>query len=100
MRRNDMQTYLTNLIPERVRVYFQPPASVQLTYPCLIFKRKPSRVSRADNKAYRVNDLYEVTVLTLDVDEPLFDILVTTPKTTHTKTYTRDRVYHHVFDIY
>ena len=32
------------------RCYFQPPESIKLEYPCIIYKRDPSDILRADNQ--------------------------------------------------
>ena len=45
------QSLLEGLLGSK-HVYFQPPASITLVYPCIIYNLSDITISRADNKAY------------------------------------------------
>lgn len=53
------------------RCFFQPPESLKLTYPCIIYSTIRPDIIRADNLIYRRVDAYSVTYLTYDPDDPL-----------------------------
>ena len=52
-------------------VYFQPPTSRQINYPCIIYQFGRPSVRRADNTAYLYTSRYDVTVISKD---PEFDL--------------------------
>ena len=54
-------------------VYFQPPASVKMQYPCIVYQRVTESVDYADNLKYRNMKLYQVTVIDRNPDSPIPD---------------------------
>ena len=69
-------------------VYYQPPASVQLKYDCIIYQTHRPDIKRADNKAYIYTKAYDVTIIskspTIDLPEKMVK---------HFKMCTLDRFY-------
>lgn len=57
-------------------VYYQPPETVKLRYPCVLYSigRKP--LNRANNKTYTTYTQYEVTLIYKDPDSDLPDKLL------------------------
>lgn len=55
------------------RCFFQPPESLKLAYPCIIYSRERPDVIRADNLMYRRVRRYAVNYLTYDPDDPLIE---------------------------
>lgn len=53
------------------RVYFQPPESIKLTYPCYVYHRAGNAHLTADNGKYRMTPRYTLTYITYDPDDPL-----------------------------
>lgn len=54
-------------------VYFQPPESVRMKYPCFVYKLSRPDVIRADNMPYQRTRKYDLTYITFDPDDPLID---------------------------
>lgn len=52
-------------------VYFQPPESLKMKYPCIRYKKARPRVEHADDMRYFKKDHYELTVIATDPDEAL-----------------------------
>lgn len=50
------------------QVYFQPPESVKMRYPSIVYERRSSDSQFADNDAYLLMQGYDVTVISLDPD--------------------------------
>lgn len=50
-------------IPGIKKVYFNPPESVKMTYPCIRYERMPPDLKRADDRIYRNTDRYRITVI-------------------------------------
>lgn len=63
-------------IPGVKEVYFQPPGSVQMIYPCIRYKKGRPSTDRADNRLYRFAQGYELMVLETDPDSPIAKYIV------------------------
>ena len=50
------------------RVYFQPPASVEMEYPCIIYKRSNRKNFFSGDRIYLGMNQYSVTVVDEDPD--------------------------------
>lgn len=88
-------------IPGVRKVYFQPPASVQMMYPCIRYVREAPYVRRADNSLYRYVDRYTLTVITRDPDCPIPRRLIEAfPLCSIDRTYVSDNLYHTVLTLY
>lgn len=81
-------------------VYFQPPATVKLTYPCIIYKRNAADTKFANNKPYMHEKRYQVTVIDKDPDSPIPDKIAALPKCLFDRFFTADNLNHDVFNIY
>lgn len=56
-------------------VYFQPPESLKLTYPCIIYSLDAVDNVRADNVAYLYQKRYQLMVVTKDPDSDIWEKL-------------------------
>ena len=50
-------------ILESNNVYFNPPASVKMSYPCIRYSLGAPNQNRANNQIYKTTNRYEVTVI-------------------------------------
>lgn len=82
-------------------VYFQPPESIKLQYPCIIYSRSRYEKQNADNTAYTVLARYTVTVVYKDPDSDLpIKLLTEFQRITFDRNYKVDNLNHDVFDLY
>lgn len=99
-KRTDLHTELCNIIGSN-RVYFQPPESVKLVYPCFVYSRSGVDSSKADNINYVNHSRYTVTLITKDADSPLIEsILSAFSMCEYDTSFKSDNLYHEVFDLY
>lgn len=49
-------------------VYFNPPESIKLKYPCVVYNESNKNLLSADNKKYRLLNQYQLTVIDRDAD--------------------------------
>lgn len=101
-RRPEFQTVLKNQFGSSVtpHVYFQPPESVRLVYPCIVYKLDDIPAVHANNKPYHWNHRYEVTVIDKDPDSVLREQVKTLPTCRFARAFTSDNLHHYVFEIY
>lgn len=81
-------------------VYFQPPASVQIEYPAIVYERARADSKYADNKPHNVTQRYQVTLISRNPDESIFQELVSLSMCEHETSYVADNLNHDVFGIY
>ena len=83
--------------------YFQPPASVRLQYPCVIYDMNRADVTYASDRAYAITNQYSLMHICKDPDESqavIEKIIRAFPRCNHDRTYIADNLYHQVFSLY
>lgn len=82
-------------------VYFQPPASVKLSYPCIIYKLTNADIGYADNRTYMYSRRYQISLITKDPDSDLIDLIPRSLRhCTFTNYYVSDNLNHYIYDLY
>lgn len=97
--RLELHEILCSILGSR-NVYFQPPESVKLKYPAIVYTRSSIRNNHADDKKYRMNHAYQVTLIDPDPDSPFVDALNSLDYCSFDTHYTSDRLNHDVFTLY
>lgn len=98
-RRLELHDILCALLGSR-NVYFQPPESVKLKYPCIVYSRRNVDTNFADNKVYKKYKCYELTVITTDPDSDLIDKILELPLCKHDRHFTSDNLNHDTYTIF
>jgi len=98
-RRTQLQEELEGMLGSD-QVHFQPNLDTHMIYPAIVYSRDSAYVDYADNLAYRKMDHYELTLIDLEPDSPVFDLLEDRPYTRHVRTFVSDGLNHYVFDLY
>lgn len=82
-------------------VYYQPPESTQLKFPCIIYSRAKIDAKFADNKRYLNKTRYTVTLMDSDPDSPtVYKILDSLPMCSHDRHFCADYMNQDVYDVY
>lgn len=82
-------------------VYFQPPASVKMKYPCIKYSLSGESPEHANNRRYKSTDRYEVTTIEHDPDSPLHKkIIHHFQMCSFDRGYPADNLNHKVYSIY
>lgn len=81
-------------------VYFQPPANIQMQYPCIVYGRDMAQTRFADNNPYSYKKRYQVTVVARDPDSDIPDKVAAMPLTTFSRAFVVDNLHHDVFMLY
>jgi hypothetical protein len=97
--RLQLQSLLEGLI-QSGNVYFQPPASVQMKYPCIVYQRDLADTKFADNKPYSYEVRYQVTVIDRSPDSDIPRKVASLPKCIFNRFYVADNLNHDVFNLY
>ena len=81
-------------------VYFQPPASLRMRYPCIVYSRDRINSTFADNQTYNAKTRYQVTYIDQNPDSPIPTKIADLPLCTHSNFFTADNLNHDVFTLY
>lgn len=103
--RSELQSLFESMMSEyqegtKQHVWFQPPSSVYLTYPCIIFNLSGKDTIHADNIKYRTLNKYMVTVIGHDPDFPLLAELEELPYCSFDRQFSIDGLYHTTYTLY
>lgn len=81
------------------RVYFQPPPNFMLSYPCIVYSLNDIRASHGDNRPYKLQDEYTVTVMDADPDTAIPHVVARLPQCSFDRKFVSDQLNHYVFKI-
>ena len=94
-----LQTKFEEILGSR-NVYFQPPSSVKMQYPAIVYSRKAMSNTFADNSLYKSMTTYEVILIDKKPDSEYIEKLMRLPYCGYDRHYEADNLNHDVFTIY
>ena len=99
-RRLKLHEQLCEILGSR-NVYYKPPESKKITYPCIVYHRAANRKFNADNKKYLSYDSYEVTFISKDPDSDIPDAIEDGfSRIRRESRYTAEGLYHDPYYLY
>lgn len=81
-------------------VYFQPPPTIEMVYPCIVYRLDDITSFHADNVLWKKDRAYLITVIDRDPDSAIPDKILEIPKTKFDRFYTADRLNHFVYKVF
>jgi len=97
--RADLQTLLETLLGSR-NVYFQPPPTLQMNYPCIVYNLDDMDTKFADNYPYVVEKRYSLTVIDKNPDSSILDQVIMLQKCIFDRHFVADNLNHNIFILY
>lgn len=97
--RIELQAELEELLGSK-NVYFQPPETIKLKYPCIIYERETASQSYGDDELYDYKIRYSVTLIDKNPDSEFIDKLINLRYCTFNRHYTINNLNHDVFYVY
>lgn len=85
---------------KKPNVYFQPPSTVKMNYPCIVYGRNRIDLRYANNQLYRHMKSYTVTIIDPDPDSEIPEKVLKLPYCRFDRHFTADNLNHDVFNIY
>lgn len=98
--RLELHEELCNLLGSR-NVYFQPPESIKMQYPCIRYSISGMSKLNANDKVYmKTCTTYTITVIDTDPDSDISNrVLTHFPMARFDRTYTSNNLNHHVLTV-
>lgn len=81
-------------------VYYQPPESVKMNYPCIVYTYSSNDTRFADDRPYSIVRKYQVTVIDPNPDSSIPDKIATLSKCSLDRVFTASKLNHYVFTLY
>ena len=97
--RLELQAVLVGILGSSY-VYFQPPPTISLVFPCIIYKRRDEEVIHAGNLPYNRRKQYEIKVIDRNPDSLIPDKIADLPLCVFDRHYTADDLNHDVYKLF
>ena len=81
-------------------VYFQPPSTIQMRYPAIVYSRKSIENVHANDRVYDQHDSYEIIVIDEDPDGEIYRDILKMPHCSYDRHYASDNLHHDVLTLY
>lgn len=98
-RRLELQSKLEALLGNR-NVYYQPPESLKMEYPCIRYSKSDIESTYADDMKYSNHKKYELVVIDKRPDNPVIDEILKLPFSTYDRHYASNNLNHDVIILY
>ena len=98
-RRMELHQRLVNILGSN-NVYFQPPESIKLAYPCIVYERSDINQKYADNKTYFDMVRYSLTLITRTPESALVKQILELPYCSYDRYYAADSLSHDAFTLF
>ncbi len=97
--RLELQTKLEELLGSR-NVYYQPPETITMNYPAVVYNKSKIKASRADNALYLKDTSYDITVISNKPDNEVILKILGLPLCIYDRHFKSDNLYHDVLTLY
>lgn len=97
--RLELDTLLRNILGSS-NVYFQPPETIKMKYPAIVYARSRIDNTSANNSIYKQDRLYSITAIYSDPDSDLPDKLSLIPRIKYDRDYVADNLNHTTFSLF
>lgn len=81
-------------------VYFQPPSTLKMVYPCIVYRRSQESREYANGGLYSRMKRYQVVVIDWNPDSETPDKVGALPLCSFDRHYTSDNLNHDVYNLY
>jgi hypothetical protein len=80
-------------------VYYQPPESHKMEYPCIRYQRIRIDTEHASNNPYIINKGYQIIAISTNPDDEIVDAVAKITTAVFERRYTYKNLYHDIFNI-
>ena len=97
--RLELHEVLCSVLGSR-NVYFQPPASIKMKYPAIVYKRDNIINSQANNEVYKQANKYQLIVIDQNPDSEIVQKISKLSQIRYDRHYVSDGLNHDAFTIF
>lgn len=81
-------------------VYYQPPESLKIEYPAIVYSKSKIETKKANNSTYSKKIRYDIIVIDKRPDNPVIDKLMELPYCSYDRPYKSDNLNHDSLTLY
>jgi hypothetical protein len=97
-RRLELHEILCEKLGSR-NVYFQPPESIKMKYPAIVYSLSDVVVRHANNANYNMHRVYDITIIDVNPDTTILDSILELPYTSFDRAFVSDNLNHFILTI-
>lgn len=97
--RIDLQTTLQDILGSK-NVYYDPPETLKISYPAIIYSKSGLTNKKADDANYHINTKYDITVIDKRPDNAVIKKLLELPYCSYDRHFVSDNLHHDTLTIY
>ena len=97
--RLELQSKLEELLGSRY-VYYQPPETLKLEYPAIVYSKSKIETVKADNSTYLKRIRYDIIVIDKRPDNPVIDKIMGLPYCSYDRHYVSENLNHDSLTLY
>ena len=99
--RIELHNKLLAILGDNPHAYFQPPETIKLQYPCIVYKLSNNNAHHADDKVYMSRKVYDLTYITKDPDDDFIDTMIENFNYVRfDRSFTADNLNHYAFKLF
>jgi len=98
-RRLKLHSELCRVLGSR-NVYYDPPSSINMKYPAIVYSRYRVDTRKADNIGYLRDAGFSVTLIRKDDDDDCLDRLLDLPFASFDRSFSADNMHHDVLTVF
>jgi len=98
-RRLNLHVELCSVLKSQ-NVYYQPPESLTIKYPAIVYELADIKNQHADNSVYKQGHYYSVTLIDTNPESSILDELSNFRTAKFDRHYVADNLYHDTFTIF
>lgn len=95
--RIELQRMLETIVPN---VYYQPPSTISMKYPCIVYSRRSIETDKANNGIHREKRSYSLTVIDRNPDSEIVDKITRLNYSSYDRSYVSNGLNHDTFILY
>lgn len=99
MNRIDLHNKLIDILGNK-NVYFNPPESLKMSYPCIRYSLNGIRKDSADDTMYIAKKSYSIILIHKDPDNTIVDDMLKLELCSFDRSYVSNNLYHFIFTKY
>lgn len=98
-KQQNLQKMFEQILGSR-NVYYQPPSTIQMNYPAIVYSRSNIQNTFADDSMYTQSYAYEVTVIDRDPNSEIVEKVSALPMCKFDRYFITSNLNHDVFTLY
>ena len=95
--RSELRAILQGICPN---LYFQPPESIKMKYPCIVYSLSKIESNFASDKPYTLHNRYSLIYICKDPDDNTKYMIAQLQGCRFDRQYVADNLYHYAYEIY